>query len=692
MEREYKSITELPAILEVSDGDKLLVHHNGRAYQVDAVRFHGTNATINGEPAIEIEAGENITLTQYGTTITISADGAINTVKVNGTALSIVQKAVDILIASGTADGTISVNGADVSVTGLGAALTALSTLIGTDANKSVRSIALEELAAQLIPEDAQAAMDTLQEIAAWIQGHPDDAAAINAKLTLGTHEVDGQQVQYATVKAYVEAMVTGLITLASLSASVTGAGNAITGVSYDNITGAFAFTKGTTFLTQHQDISGKVDKVTGKGLSTNDYTNADKAKLDSISLPAGGVSLPVILADQSVANFTSNAAGRPLRVTANIQPVQAAGTPSPSNPLPISGWTGAVVRRWTGKNLLPLLAENPFISSNQFNVATYSVPNGTITLSCTANTAAGAMIDISPPFFTMGLVHGQSYIITGSTGSNVIYLTIRGSATSGSVQHVTTEAGVSITYDAGTMRQWRLAVRVGNNTDTTTTVTTTPMIRAASDSAAFEPYNGQSVPIAFPAAAGTVYGGTLDAARGLLTVTHIKYTPPLSAFSPNGGTPREGNRWFYDYTWSTDIYDIDFAKTRRGNFMCNNTPARDGDALWVSGVGIALYRTTPTGSVTVRIYDTESITISALAEKYNGLYVVCPLATTVTYQLTPQQLVTLAGTNNVFADCGPVTVTHWPGTGTPVEPVEDASEIEWKKGILDRIAALEGG
>ena len=36
-------------------------------------------------------------------------------------------------------------------------------------------------------------------------------------------------------------------------------------------------------FLTGHQDISGKVDKVTGKGLSTNDYTNAAKAKVDAI-------------------------------------------------------------------------------------------------------------------------------------------------------------------------------------------------------------------------------------------------------------------------------------------------------------------------------------------------------------------------------------------------------------------------
>lgn len=35
--------------------------------------------------------------------------------------------------------------------------------------------------------------------------------------------------------------------------------------------------------LTTHQDISGKVDKVSGKGLSTNDYTDADKAKVDTI-------------------------------------------------------------------------------------------------------------------------------------------------------------------------------------------------------------------------------------------------------------------------------------------------------------------------------------------------------------------------------------------------------------------------
>lgn len=58
-----------------------------------------------------------------------------------------------------------------------------LTTLIGTDADKSVRTIANEELAAQLIPETAKESLDTLQEIAAWIQAHPDNASAMNTRI-----------------------------------------------------------------------------------------------------------------------------------------------------------------------------------------------------------------------------------------------------------------------------------------------------------------------------------------------------------------------------------------------------------------------------------------------------------------------------------------------------------------------------
>lgn len=137
-------------------------------------------------------------------------------VKVNGVALSIAEKMVNILIATGTANGTLAVNGRDVTVKGLAAlaykaqvseadldtalravlngkaSATDLATLVGSDTGKSARTIANEELAKQLIPEGAQESLDTLTEIAQWIQDHPDDAAAMNTALGKLQAIVDG--------------------------------------------------------------------------------------------------------------------------------------------------------------------------------------------------------------------------------------------------------------------------------------------------------------------------------------------------------------------------------------------------------------------------------------------------------------------------------------------------------------------
>ena len=100
-----------------------------------------------------------------------------------------------------------------------------VTTLIGSDADKSVRKIANEELAAQLIPANAAESLNTLQEIAAWIQDHPGDASAMNSaigilqkKTKLGEYTPEGQSeaVEYATVKAYVEAVKKELATNAT--------------------------------------------------------------------------------------------------------------------------------------------------------------------------------------------------------------------------------------------------------------------------------------------------------------------------------------------------------------------------------------------------------------------------------------------------------------------------------------------
>ena len=168
-------------------------------------------------------------------------------VKVNGVALEIAEKMVDILIATGATNGTIAVNGTDVAVKGLAAlaykaqisesdldtALKAvldakasgadLATLIGADTGKSVRTIANEELAAQLIPEDAKDSLNTLTEIADWIQDHPDDASAMNTaitKLQAIVAGIGGEEDDYATVVAAIEGKIAAA--LAGINADAT--------------------------------------------------------------------------------------------------------------------------------------------------------------------------------------------------------------------------------------------------------------------------------------------------------------------------------------------------------------------------------------------------------------------------------------------------------------------------------------
>lgn len=83
-----------------------------------------------------------------------------------------------------------------------------VSTLIGSDADKSVRTIANEELAAQLIPDNAAESLNTLQEIAAWIQEHPGDASAMNEAITALQGKVNTGD---KTVSAYVADAITAL-------------------------------------------------------------------------------------------------------------------------------------------------------------------------------------------------------------------------------------------------------------------------------------------------------------------------------------------------------------------------------------------------------------------------------------------------------------------------------------------------
>ena len=88
---------------------------------------------------------------------------------------------------------------------------TAISTLNGSDAGKSARTIASEEVAK--IVDGAPTAFDTLKEIAAWISEHGDDAISMQNAITALQNIVAGigGVGEKATVKAYVDDAITAL-------------------------------------------------------------------------------------------------------------------------------------------------------------------------------------------------------------------------------------------------------------------------------------------------------------------------------------------------------------------------------------------------------------------------------------------------------------------------------------------------
>lgn len=253
----------------------------------------------------------------------------ITSVKVNGTALAIAEKAVNILIATGTANGTIAVNGVDVAIKGLAAlaykaqvsqadldaALQAvlgnITTLVGADTGKSARTIANEELAAQLIPESAKESLNTLQEIAAWIQEHPDDASAMNAAieaLQAVTAGIGGEEDDYATVVAAIEGKISAA--QAAIYAAITaGETNGHLDVNGTDVTvythpahtpQASGLYKITVDAEGHVSAAAAVEKadITGLGIPAQDttyapavagganglLTGADKQKLDGVA------------------------------------------------------------------------------------------------------------------------------------------------------------------------------------------------------------------------------------------------------------------------------------------------------------------------------------------------------------------------------------------------------------------------
>lgn len=148
----------------------------------------------------------------------------------------------------------------------------------------------------------------------------------------------------------------------------------------------------------------------------------------------------------------------------------------------------------------------------------------------------------------------------------------------------------------------------------------------------------GTTYSITFPTAAGTVYGGTLDVVNGVLTVG-----------------------------WEiVDLASLTWSATSWGGWRSNiipglkEIPAADNANLVAEkykSVSRSDLQTSPNSISTGLASSPKQLFVNATESPTGSC--VYPLATPVTYTLTPQDIATILGQNNVWADTGDVTVEY---------------------------------
>ncbi len=141
-----------------------------------------------------------------------AVDAKIGEVPEGSTVIAEIQKVKDAAYNDAEVRGLIKTNADDIDkLEGRADAVEGkVTTLVGDDAGKSARTIANEELAKQLIPESASESLDTLQEIAQWIQDHPKDSAAMNAAINALKTKVGDipEGATATTIVAYIKELV----------------------------------------------------------------------------------------------------------------------------------------------------------------------------------------------------------------------------------------------------------------------------------------------------------------------------------------------------------------------------------------------------------------------------------------------------------------------------------------------------
>ena len=305
------------------------------------------------------------------------------------------------------------------------------------------------------------------------------------------------------------------------------------------------------------------------------------------------------------------------------------------ANICPITGFTEAKITR-AGKNLLP---------NGLYNYETVYINNG-ITFTRNADGSVTTVGTASAnTFYTLCndyVFKAGSYRLSGGVSDNAIISLRLG--TTGGTQVAASSGSESATFTFAEDTACGAIIRIASGT--TVNDTFYPMLRLTDSEPGYEPYYTTTYPISF-SSAGTVYGGELDVDSGTLTVN--KRYILLDGTEDWNVAPNDLQAWFY-YPRSDIQYSLANIPVLSDRFSYTAThPVPEGTIF-------ARYRQIhirPTADIYPSGLTSAGVTEFKNWLANNNTQIVVDLETPLVYQLTPQQVETVAGMNNVWSDTG---------------------------------------
>ena len=338
--------------------------------------------------------------------------------------------------------------------------------------------------------------------------------------------------------------------------------------------------------------------------------------------------------------------------VTANSVPVGHDSTYSLV--CPISGYD-EVSANVVGKNLL----DNKTYSGFGYNRASGTAVELTESAIAITQSENGFSYEITSGwqmvnFKTAPLKAGTYHIQVGgadSTSRTSVYVVGVDGKTKGSAYNAT---GTNIISTYKTLLDGEYILVASGRTNAGTQTLITPQIELGSTATDYEPYQGQTYTADL---SQTVYGGTVDLVSGVLTVDRKYISLPTSGWSQNSVS---GVNAFYQYTLSDAI---SVASNNDDQVRVISDALKGATSHDVIGALSGFYSIAIITNKRLFVY-VPSATFPNVNSfmtwlQTQDIHIVYELAEPTTYQLTPQQIQTLVGQNNVWSEQGNIELSY---------------------------------